>query len=746
MQQLITRPAPSAGNHDLDLGQLPGVLWRRKWIIVATLVIGLLAARLFIDRLSPVYTASAQLMIAPEPPVLDVQAVAAALRGDAESTASEVYVLRSRDLALRVVDVLSLVEDPEFNPLLVPPEPAWWTRLFGGDPAAIDAPALTPKQERNLVASILLGHLQAVPLGKSRVISLTAHASTPQKAAQLANTVVEQYLALQIDNKRETTNTAQQWLAARSRELEDEVRAREAAVEAFRTSAGLLRGAGATRLSDEEASALSTQLVLARAERATADARLSEIEKLLADADPGAAGDVLDSPLVRNLREQQATLRREIAELDEQYGPLHPRLMNAKAQLRDTERAISVEVAKVVRTLRNEAAVARARESASAASLDALRASAGRKSDSEVRLRALERDAETSRTLLETFLARTKETAAQSTHVVADARMISRATPPFGPSFPNVRLLQIIAAAAALLVGLMLALLREGMDHTVRTRAGLQRLLGSPVLGSLPLLRGRWFGARSPARWVLRAPYSEYSEALRRMHTQLALADLDAPPRVVLFTSSLPGEGKTSTLLALGRLLAGTGRKVVAVDLNLRKPTLHQAAGLSVKSGLGDWFKAAPDQPLPLQPDPASDLQLLPLGRLQADPGVLMTSARFEELLDTLRRDFDVVLLDSSPLLAVVDAQVLACLADVTVLLVRAGRTTRASVTEAHTLLAHACNVQPQVVLNAARQREEVPDYGHGLGAYYPNVAPRRARFAAWRGLLSSPDGGSGRQ
>lgn len=746
MQQQAAQP-PAGGNRDLDLGQLPGVLWRRKWIIVATVVIGLLAARTFIGHLSPVYSASAQLMIAPEPPVLDVQAVAAAVRGDAESTASEVYVLRSRDLALRVVDVLSLVEDPEFNPLLVPPEPAWWTRLFGGDAeAAVDTPALTPKQERSLVASVLLGHLQAVPLGKSRVISLTAHASTPQKAALLANTVVEQYLALQIDNKRETTNIAQEWLATRSRELEEEVRAREAAVEEFRASAGLLRGAGATRLSDEEASALSSQLVLARAERAAAHARLSEIDKLLAGANPGEAGDVLDSPLVRNLREEQASLHREIAELGEQYGPLHPRMVNAKAQLQDIEKAISAEVAKVVRTLRNEAAVARARERAIASSLDALRASAGRKGDSEVRLRALERDAETSRNLLETFLARSKETAAQSTHLVADARMISRATPPFGPSFPNVRLLLIIAAAAALLVGVMLALLREGMDHTVRTRADPQWLLGSSVLGSLPLLRGRWFGVRSPARWVLRAPYSEYSEALRRMHTQLALTDLNAPPRVVLFTSPLPGEGKTSTLLALGRLLAGTGRKVVAVDLNLRKPTLHQAAGLSVKDGLGDWFKAAPEQPLPLQPDPASALQLLPVGRLQDDPGVLLMSARFEGLLDTLRRDFDVVLLDSPPLLAVVDAQVLACLADVTVLLVRAGRTTRASAAEAHALLARACNGTPQVVLNAARQREEVPDYGHGLGAYYPDVAPRKARLAARRGLLPSPDGGSGRQ
>ena len=138
MQQQTMQP-PAGGNRDLDLGQLPGVLWRRKWIIVVTVVVGLLAARAFIERLTPVYTAGAQVMIAPEPPVLDVQAVAAAVRGDAESTASEVYVLRSRDLALRVVDVLSLVEDPEFNPLLVPPEPAWWTRPVGGQPERNDA-------------------------------------------------------------------------------------------------------------------------------------------------------------------------------------------------------------------------------------------------------------------------------------------------------------------------------------------------------------------------------------------------------------------------------------------------------------------------------------------------------------------------------------------------------------------------------------------------------------------------------
>jgi capsular exopolysaccharide synthesis family protein len=748
MQQSIT-PTPSAvGNRDLDLGQLPGVLWRRKWIIVFTVVIGLLAARAFIARLDPVYTASAQLMISPEPPVLDVQAVAAAVRGDAESTASEVYVLRSRDLASRVVDALNLVADPEFNPLLVVPEAPWWTRLFGAgnDDTAPTRPQLSPAQERNLVGSILLNRLEVIPLGKSRVISLMAHASTPEKAARLANAVIEQYLVLQVENKRDTTNVAEKWLAARTRQLEEEVRAREAAVEAYRASAGLLRGAGSARLSDEEASELSSQLVQARAERVAADAHLSEIQKLLDGDQPEKVGDVLDSPLVRNLREQRASLRREIAELAEQYGPLHPRIVNAKAQLNDTEKAINAEVAKVVSNLRSDAAVARAREQAIADSLDMLRANAGRKADREVRLRSLERDAESSRVLLETFLARSKETAAQSTHVVADARVISHATPPLAPSFPNTRLLQILASTGALLLGVMLALLREGTDRTVRTRAGLQRLLGSPVAGSLPLLRGRWAGFQSPARWVLRAPHSEYGEALRRMHTQLALGDLNSPPRVLLFTSALPGEGKTSTLLALGRLLANTGRKVVAVDMNLRKPTLHQAAGLKVARGLGDWFQAADNQRLRLHKDPLSALQVLPAGRLQVDSSVLLSSSWFEAMLISLRRDFDVVLLDSSPVLAVVDAQVLACMADATVLLVRAGRAPRAAVAEAHALLTQTCGAPPRVVLNAATQREEVPDYGHGLGAYYPDVGPRGGRLAAWRGFLPSPRGGSRRQ
>lgn len=735
MQQLTVHSPTVAPERDFDLGQLPGVLWRRKWIILVTVGIALVAARALIARLSPVYTADAQVMIAPEPPVLDVQAVASALRGDAEGAASEVYVLRSFDLALRVVDTLGLVGDPEFNPSLVRPEPPWWAPLLGRDSPDEVVPELTPAQQRNLAAKVLLGRLEVVPLGRSRVISLTAHASTPEKAAGLANAVAEQYLEFQIDTKRETTDVAQRWLAARSRELEADVRDREAAVEAYRASTGLLRGANTERLGDEEASELSAQLVQARAERAAAEARLGEIEKLVRGPNRDAPGDVLDSPLILTLRQQQATLQRDIADLAEQYGPSHPRMVAAKAQLWETDKAITAEVAKVISTLRNEAAVARARENAIAAGLDTLRSKAGKQGANDVRLRQLERDAETSRLLLETFLTRTKETAAQSSHVLADARVISRATPPLAPSFPNARLLQLIAAATALLIGVMLALLREGMDRTVRTRASLERLLGTPPLGSLPLVRNRWAGPVPPPRWVLRAPHSEYSEALRRIHTQLGLNDLHHPPRVVLFTSPLPGEGKTSTLLALGRLLAGTGRRVVAVDLNLRKPTLHTAAGVVAASGLGDWFGATDNRPPPLYTDPASTLQVLPAGRVHADPGVLLTSERFEALLAMLRRDFDVVLLDSSPLLAVVDAQVLACAVDATVLLVRAGRTSCASAAEAYALLERACATPLHVVLNAARQRDEVPAYGHGLSAYYPDMEPGRGRLSAlpWR-------------
>lgn len=744
MNQLTAATGPTRSARDFDIGDLPGMLWRRKWIIVITVVLGVLAARAFIGRLTPVYSASAQLMIAPEPPVLDVQAIAAALRGDAESTASEVFVLRSRDLAQRVVTTLGLMSDPEFNSTLIPPSPPWWQRLFGGAAPSEPTRVLSAEQERNLVTGRLLATLEAVPMGRSRVIAMTAHASTPDKAALIANTVIEQYLAAQVDGKRGTTDRARDWLATRTAELEADVRSREAQVEAFRSRTGLLRGASAPRLSDEEASALAGQLVQARAERAAAQARLGEIDKLLRSGNPTAAGDVLDYPLVRSLREQQATVRQQIAEMGEHYGPQHPRMVNAQAQLADADKAIAGEVAKVVSTLRNDLAVARARESTIEASLDALKARVGTRSTSEVQLQALERDAETSRKLLETFLARTKEATAQSTHAVADARMISRATPPLGPSFPNATLLELIAGAAALLVGVTLALLREGMDHTVRTRAGLARVLNTPVLASLPLLRGRWMGRQPPARWVLRAPQSEYAEALRRMYLQLVLTTR-SPPQVLLFTSPLPGEGKTSTLLALGRLLAATGRKVVAVDLNLRKPTLHQAAGLSAPVGLGEWLRANDGRAPPCYPDPLSDLQLLPAGRLHVDAGMAMASGRLEVLLAGLRKEFDVVLLDSSPVLAVVDAQVLAGLVDDVVLLVRADRTSRASAAEAFALLEQG-PTPPHVVLNAVRQREEVPAYGHGLSAYYPDSGAGHSRLGRWREMLSLPGGAGGRR
>lgn len=728
MQRLIVAPPhrPGAQSGDINLADLPRILWRHKWIIVVTCVLGLVGGRVLIARLPPVYSANLQLMIAPEPPVLDVQAVAAAVRGDSESTVSEIYVLLSRDLALRVVEVLGLLEDPEFNPLLRPPELSWRQRAGEavGLPVAAPPPRpmLDPQQQRILVADVLRSKLEAVPLGKSRVISLTAHADTPTKASRIANTVADQYLAAQKERKRAVTESANRWLGGRASELEQEVRRRELEIEAYRARTGLARGAGGEDLSAQEASALSMQLVAAQADRAAAEARVTEAERLLGGGDLENAGEVLDSPLIHSLREQQVALQRELAEIAAQYGPKHPRVLNAQAQLRDTERAMTAEVEQQIQRLRNEAAVAAAHQHAIAANLSALKDAIGAQSASEVQLRALEREAQSARALLETFLARAEETAPQSTLTAADARIISRAVPPLGPSRPNWQLLQILAGGLSLAGGVLLALLRAAWDERIRRRSELESLLGATVLGILPAL-GSWRVRHHPEHWVLSAPWSEYSEALRRLYTELLLISVGARPRTILFASALPGDGKTSTLLALGRLLSGTGRRVIAIDLNLRKPTLHKAAKLPVDEGLGEWYDQERDVDMAagnlVYQDSLSALKILPAGRLAADPGVLLQSDRFAELLNVVHSQFDVVLLDSSPVLAVVDAQMISALADATVLLVRAGKTPRRSVIEAFTQLSRVAGIAPQVVLNGADRSELVPARGHGLGVYY---------------------------
>ncbi|HWA42743.1 MAG TPA: polysaccharide biosynthesis tyrosine autokinase [Hypericibacter adhaerens] len=671
-----------------DLPELFRRIWRRKGMIAAIAGVGTVLAVGVLFLIPPRYTASAQIMLVPaQTKILDSDQLLAGITPDTEAINSATAVVESRDMAERVIDKLGLANDPEFNPEL-DPGPAWLSALT--DPrtylpdswadALLGSSKIGPVEElrrnHNRIVEKFLKRLDAGAAGQSRVVTISFQSESPNTAARVANTLAEEYLNVQIEQKFEVNKSLNNWLDGQLAKLREQVAASDKAVEDYRASNGLVQTKDDT-LPSQQAAELNTQLVMARTDRAEAEAKLAQAEKLAGSADGiDSAGAVLQSPLIQSLRAQEAEVERNIADLSQTYGEQHPKMQSARAQLRDLEKKIRTEIGRIAKDYRNEVAVASAREASLQSSLDTIKNQVADLNQSDIHLRSLEREADANRTLLENFLARYKETGSEQSLQQPDASIISHASEPEKPSFPKKRILAVVAAAAFLMLGLFIALLREEFDRGIRSMGQVERVIGARALGLIPLAKtwlGRW---RTPEDYVVDRPASALSESLRSLHTGVALASRSGPPKTVMFASSLPKEGKTSLALAYARLLAKAGRKVVVVDCDLRRSDLCQRLGLRRKAGLSDYIRGTAELDDILHPDLRSNAVIVPAGTA---PGTSATdvlgSERLSAFLGALAEHYDQVIIDTPPVMAVSDAQILCRLVDKTIFVVRWERT-----------------------------------------------------------------------
>ncbi|MGB1548247.1 MAG: GumC family protein, partial [Alphaproteobacteria bacterium] len=519
-----------------DLIELFRQLWRRKMEILSTIVLVTLLATLVAFQITPRYSATAKIMIdSQRSRIVDVEDFMSGLGMDNETVQNEIQVIASRSLAQKVIDKLGLMQDAEFNPYLSEPGTlkTWVNALLGTSDDALSEDERYAR-ERIAVVDVLLDRLEVMPEKRSRVINIDFTTYSSKKAAQIANTYAELYLLEQLEAKFEATKRGTEWLNERVAELRKTVEASERAVELFRKETGLIRGKDTT-VTSQQISEINTQLILARTQRAEAEARLKQVESLVRS--PGgveSAAEVLASPLIQRLREQEAEIQRKAAELASEYGVRHPRMINIRAEIEDLQAKIRGEVNKIVEGLRNEVGVALARESALSSNLNKLKVEAAELNSAEVRLRILEREANANRTLFDTFLGRLKETAGQEEIQQPDARIISHADVPNTPSSPKIKLIFMVALASSIFMGIGVAFITERLDTGFRSSEQIESMIETATLGLLPLLSGRQLGDQSPEEYVLERPASSFSEALRTVHTGLLLSDVDNPPKTVL--------------------------------------------------------------------------------------------------------------------------------------------------------------------------------------------------------------------
>ncbi len=664
---------PIVAQSDPGLGELFNVVYRRKWLILAIVASSLTATAIVLQLMTPRYQAETLLLM--EPQQVFIPSIDSLLSGSATDdpgVRSQVEVLRSRGLAAATIETLELDQDPEFNSQL--------PSSVAGESSAeqpISGANVAGKTNRTGVVDAFLRRLEVEAVKNSRVLSVVFTSTSAEKAALITNSLAEQYLLSQLETKFAATKMANAWLNERVGELREQVAASEMAVEDFRESAELLQTDGVT-LTAQQIAELNGQLVLARTAEAEAKARLRQLSLLINSPDGVAtASEVLDSELIQRLKEAQSEIERRVAELSAEYGPSHPRMIQLRAEAADAAAKIDAEVNKVVRNLSNEVAIASAREASLERELNRLKKAMAVSNDKQIRLRALEREAEANRALLATLLARYKEVSSQGEMKLqqADARIISRADAPTRPSFPNKTFAMGIVIPLSTLLALISVFALEAMQRGFHSGDQIEDETGVTPLGFVPLLSVKDDDQPDPVDYILERPRSAISQSLRTVFWSLSLAT-PSSPKVVVVTSSLPGEGKSTIALGLARTQAASGQKILLVDADTRNPAVHEALAVPLQPGLVDILKGAADARLTVNHD-VSGLDFLTAGQQVEDPLPLLDSKEMDRFLTRMRKQYDLIIIDTPPLMAALDACALSRMADTTLLIVRWSKTRR---------------------------------------------------------------------
>jgi succinoglycan biosynthesis transport protein ExoP len=678
-------------------------LWRHRGLIaLCTVVLGG-AATAVAWSMPSIYVSEARVLVGVQAPRLpNVESLVADVSPDAERVQNEGFILQSRNIAKQVIDQLRLRDDPEFNPelrkpsfwsrlkpqqLLPPAIDAWITRLTSDKPKAADGGKFTgfstsagAATSDDQIIDILLSRVDVSTLGRSYVLSVKAESLNPATAAAIANTLAERYLDYQRRDKIESIDRVDKFLLGRVAELREQVSKSDQAVEDYRRSHDLYKSAG-SGVTAQQLNELNTQLTAAQTAKAEAESRLNEAQEMRKGGlNNESVPEVLRSPLITVLKQQLADSERKAAELSASYGARHPALVNARAEVANIQGRVGAEVAKIVDGLAREARSANARYEALSKNFEGVKKQMGSVNDRSIQLESLERDATVNRNLLEAMLLRAKQSTGAETILQANAKLVSPAAPSSAPSYPPKALIAFLGVAGGMMVGAAIALMREGGDHTFRRAEQIESMTGLPVMAVVPQVSGR----TPPAMQVLRQPTSAYSEALRRLHIGVELSEAAASPKVILFSSATPSEGKSVMVASLGRLLASNGKRVLLIDCDWRSPRLHQIFRCGNRDGLASLLI---DKDVQLDQvihhDALSGVDVMPAGSWSPRFAHLLSSDYMRRLLEALEPHYEFIILDTPPALVTADVMSLSRLVEKVVFVVRWGHTRQEAVLEA---------------------------------------------------------------
>ena len=655
----------------IDGAAFLAILRRRKWLLLASIVLCPLLCAIAISQLTPRYTATGSLLYdASEDKLRELQSI---LRVDPVTDAvmaSQAEVLRGIPVVEQVASRLNLLANPEFNIRQRPP--SWLRRALSTihravvprrAPPAVELPGPGLEPARSATLQAVRAALVVVPLKASHVLEVSFTAEDPVIAAAAANIAMDYYVKSQLGLKYGAVTKAYQWLRERRDQLRAEVRDQEDAIERYRARNRLVEGMHA-RLGSEQISLLSENVAHARNALAEAESRLDA-----ASGRAGAAAQAAIAPSVVQLRARHDQLSGQLQSMLGRLGASHPDVLAIRAQLVDVDRTVAAETGRVVAAAEAEVRADRERVETLQRDLGAQQSLIAQDSQAQVPLNAMQRDLDASRSLLQAVLERIEQITQQQSIEAPDAHEISHALIPERPSFPRTVPWMAGATAFGLALGLLLVYVREQTDGTFRCGEEVRTALGMPCLALIPRISRYALSGMSIENYAAKKPRSVLTEQLRTLRAGLLWPD---HPRVIAITAARAQEGKTTVTRTLARLAAMNGEHVIVVDCDFRHPASAKRA-----PGLLDYLRDKAVLTDIIRKDAVTGTDYIAGGKWETNALGLLMSAAMAQLLLTLRQDYDLVLLDTPPSEPITDARIVAGLAEATLLCIRWRHTSR---------------------------------------------------------------------
>lgn len=726
-----------SGQQEISLRELWRTALRRRWIIVITVLTVLTLVTLYSFLVTPKYTAVGQLLIDREPNILSFEDIFQIESFKDDYFQTQYRLLQSRALAGYTIDRMRLHENYALVKAAVR-DSKLWTEDLKNDPTV-----------RRKLINALLERLIIRPVRRTRLVQASYTDPDPKFAAETLNSLFDAYIEMNVQKRYLATEQATDFLSKQIASVQAEIEESEKKLQEYGQSKNIIALSSSENTVIEKLGELNKALTDAQIDRVNKETYYNEI----AVATPDYIPDALANPLIQKLREEYSRLNRDYGKKSETFLPNYPEMQSLKAEMDTAKRALEEETQALIKRAYSDFQTALKKEEALAGVFNRQRREAFQLNSNAIQYNSLQIQIQNQKNLLESLMKRKSETDVSSRLKglrTSNVWIVDKAEIPNSPSSPNKMRNMVFALMVGLLGGLGLAFLFESLDITIKDSEDIKKYGGLPMLGIVPEFYGDGprrgirkagggnklerreklkrvgaqlldrvssrIGGRKPELQdggqeamdliVHFSPESSFSEYYRSIRTTLLLSTADAKAQALVITSALPQEGKTATASNLAVALAQAGKRVVIIDADLRKPRLHKIFRIKNLNGLTKFLTS--DLPLEdlLRATAIPTLFLINAGPVPPNPVELLGSKKMGSLLEWLKKDYDFILVDTPPMLAVSDAVVLGPLLDGAILVVQRGRTPREALKQAREKLDMHKIKGMGVIINYAKTRD----------------------------------------